>query len=155
VAKRDDKKKSAKQQSRTDAVRAAVDQAFQATADQAEGTQRRVQEIADELTSVAGRLREALDGARPVTATDLDALRADITGLTTRVAALEAAAAKPVPAARKPAARRPAAARSATAKPAARKPAAAKAAGARSTTAASKVPAARAAARRSAAKRPS
>ncbi len=172
MAKREDKKKSAKQQSRADAVRAAVDQAFQVTADQAEGTQRRVQEIADELTSVAGRLREALEGARPVTGTDVDGLRGDLELLAKRVAALEKAgtakAAAPArraparkPAARKPAAVKPAAPRAAaakpaattTAKPAARKPAA-KAAGARTSTAASKVPAARAAARRSAAKRP-
>jgi len=150
VAKREDKKKNTKQQSRTDAVRAAVDQAFQATADQAEGTQRRVAELADELTTVAGRLREALDGARPVTGADLDSLRAELATLTKRVSALEGAK----PAARKPAAAttaKPAARKPASAKPAVRKPAAKPA----TTTAASRVPAARAAVRRTAAKRTS
>ncbi len=151
MAKGDEKKKSAKQQSRADAVRAAVDQAFQATADQAEGTQRRVQEIADDLTQVAGRLREALDGARPVTATDFDAVRADIAALTARVGALETAAKTPAP--RRASAKAPAA-KPAPARKAPGKPAQPKAPASRSSTAASKVPAARAAARRSAAKRP-
>lgn len=72
--------------SRADAVRAAVDQAFQATAG---STQKRVQEIADDLASSVGRLRDVLDEARPVTGADLEALRADLAALSVRVEALE------------------------------------------------------------------
>ncbi len=140
MAKRDDKQAAADGASRSGSVRAAVDQALQATAEQAEGTQRRVQELADELTSVVGRLREGLDSARPVTGGDLDDLRAEITAVSKRVAALEKTATGSRPAARKP---------QSTAAKAAKKPAKSRA------TASSKVPAARAAARRSAGKRPS
>jgi polyhydroxyalkanoate synthesis regulator phasin len=126
------KGKGKKQKSRADAVRAAVDQAFTATADRAGVTQKRAQEIADELTHAVGRLRDALDDARPATATDLDALRAEIAALGERVGKLEAAA--------KPAPRRPSAKAPAARKPAPRKP---------RSTPASHVPAARAAAKRS------
>lgn len=139
MPKRDNTEKQAgNAPSRGDTVRGAFDQALQATAEQAEGTQRRVQELADELTTVVGRLRDGLDSARPVTGADLDAVRADIADLADRVAALEAAA-KPAgrPAARKPGAKAPAK------KPAKPRP-----------TATSRVPAARAAARRTAGKRP-
>lgn len=150
------KKTARKDRTRTDAVRSAVDQAFQATADRAEHTQRlaqeRVQDVADELQQIASRLRDTLDDARPATAADVAALREELKSLGSRVAKLETPARKPAarkPAAAKPAARKPAAAKPAAAKPAAAKPAARKPA-ARTTraTAASKVPAARAAAKR-------
>jgi polyhydroxyalkanoate synthesis regulator phasin len=136
--------------SRAEAVRSAVDQAFQATAGRAEVTGRRAQEIADELAGAVTRLRDVLDDARPVTAADLDALRAevasvasDVAALGRRVTALEAEPQAPA-AAKAPAAKRQAPRSAGPAgKPAAKKPAG-------RASAASRVPAARAAARRQA-----
>ena len=96
--------------SRTDAVRQAVDQAFQTQI-----PRERISELLDELGNTAGRLRGAVDEFRPASVEEVKTLRADVQALTERVAALEAAAAKPEPAAkpraaRKPAAKRPAAA---------------------------------------------
>jgi hypothetical protein len=113
--------------SRADAVRQAVDQAFQTQI-----PRERISELIDELGSTAGRLRGAVDELRPASAEEVKTLRADVSALTARVAALEApasaTAAKPKPAPRrtaaKPAAAKPAAARGAAAKP--RKAAAAK-----------------------------
>jgi hypothetical protein len=137
--------------SRAEAVRAAVDQAFQVTAGRAEVTGRRAQEIADELAGAVTRLRDVLDDARPVTSADLDGLRAEVAavqagvaGLGERVAALEAAAAAPAKPAKRAGSRPVAPQR----KPAAKKPAG-------RASAVSRVPAARAAARRQADQRSS
>jgi ABC-type transporter Mla subunit MlaD len=95
--------------SRTDAVRQAVDQAFQTQI-----PRERIGELLDELGHTAGRLRGAVDELRPASVEEVKTLRAEVQALTKRVAALEAKpAAKPKPAARKPAAKRPAAASSA------------------------------------------
>jgi hypothetical protein len=102
--------------SRTDAVRQAVDQAFQAQI-----PRERIGELLDELGHTAGRLRGAVDELRPASAEEVKSLKAEVAALTKRVASLEATAAKPAP--RRPAAKRTTAASSA-AKP--RKPAAAK-----------------------------
>ena len=111
------KKKSS---SRVEAVRDAVDQAFQTQI-----PRERIGELLDELGNTAGRLRGAVDDLRPATAEDLKSLRAEVRALTARVAALESkpqtrrAASKPKP---KPAAKakpKPAAAK---AKPATPKP---------------------------------
>ena len=99
-------------------------------AKKSKSTQRRVQDIADELGQAAVRLREALDEARPATASELDAVRNDLKALTARVGKLEAAAA--------PAKRAPAT------KTTVRRATTPRASG----TAASKVPAARAAAKK-------
>jgi len=99
--------------SRADAVRQAVDQAFQSQI-----PRERIGELLDELGNTAGRLRGAVDELRPASAEELKGLRADVRALTARVDKLEAAAAKPKPA------RKPAAKRSAVSKP--RKTAAAK-----------------------------
>ncbi|MDX6676940.1 MAG: hypothetical protein QOE31_992 [Solirubrobacteraceae bacterium] len=100
--------------SRTDAVRQAVDQAFQSQI-----PRERIGELLDELGHTAGRLRGAVDELRPASADDVKSLRAEVDALTKRVASLEAAA--------KPAPRRPAAKRASTASAAKpRKPAAAK-----------------------------
>lgn len=104
-----------KPQSRADAVRHAVDQAFQTQI-----PRERISELLDDLGSTAGRLRGAVDELRPASAEEVRALRADITALGSRIDALEAAA-KTKP---KAPARRPAAKRASAAKP--RKPAAAK-----------------------------
>jgi polyhydroxyalkanoate synthesis regulator phasin len=134
--------------SRTEQLRAAVEGAFGATAHGAAPVGKRAQELADELVGVATRLREALgsedlarlrgtepaaaaakvreavEGLRPPSTEQVDALRAQVAALEARVAALEAAA-KPAPAPRRRApARKPAgaAAKGATrtTKPAAR-----------------------------------
>ncbi|MEY2513707.1 MAG: hypothetical protein QOJ89_1065 [bacterium] len=108
--------------SRTDAVRQAVDQAFQAQI-----PRERIGELLDELGHTAGRLRGAVDELRPASAEEVKTLKAEVDALTKRVASLEAAA-KPKPPPRRPAAKRSTAASAAkpasTAKP--RKPAAAK-----------------------------
>ena len=94
--------------SRADAVRQAVDQAFQTQI-----PRERIGELLDELGHTAGRLRGAVDDLRPASADDVKSLRADLQKLTARVAALETAA-KPKPAARKPAAKTAAAKRTAS-----------------------------------------
>jgi hypothetical protein len=103
--------------SRTDAVRQAVDQAFQAQI-----PRERIGELLDELGHTAGRLRGAVDDLRPASADDVKSLRADLQELTARVAALESAA-KPKPAARKPAAKTTAAKRTPAKRAAATTPA--------------------------------
>lgn len=112
------KKKSKKQSSQAaDAVRSAVDQAFQAG--QAQFSRERASELVDDLSQVAGRLREALDDLRPVAAEDIKALSDRIDKLEARVAKLE----KPAPA-KRATAKQAAAKRTTTAKrAAARKPA--------------------------------
>jgi hypothetical protein len=89
--------------SRTDAVRQAVDQAFQSQI-----PRERISELLDELGNTAGRLRGAVDDLRPASAEDVKALRSDLEALAARVGALEAAAkAKPKPAPRTRAAAKP------------------------------------------------
>lgn len=112
------KKKSKKQTSQAaDAVRSAVDQAFQAG--QAQFSRERASELVEDLAQVAGRLREALDDLRPVGPEDIQALIDKIDKLEARVAKLEQ------PTSAKPAAKK-AAARKATPKKATPKKAAAK-----------------------------
>ena len=79
--------------SRTDAVRKAVDQAFQSTAGSAGSAttqaRDRAQDLVDELAQAAGKVREALDARRPPGADDIGALRSDLEALEKRVAKLE------------------------------------------------------------------
>jgi polyhydroxyalkanoate synthesis regulator phasin len=91
MAEKDDKSPAG----RADAVRSAAVQAFQATAGQAGLTRERAQELADELVSAAGRLIGALDELRPASGDDMRSVRDDLRALERRVAALEAAAARP------------------------------------------------------------
>ena len=78
--------------SRTDAVRQAVDQAFQSQI-----PRERIGELLDELGHTAGRLRGAVDELRPASADEVKSLKAEVDALTERVGSLEAAAAKPAP----------------------------------------------------------
>ena len=79
--------------SRTEAVRSAVEQAFQtqaATAANAtQGARDRAQDLADDVAEAAARVRGALDDLRPPTAQEIRALRDDLASLEQRVAALE------------------------------------------------------------------
>ena len=117
MAKKDKTKKDGGA-TRGDAVRAAVDQAFQATAEQAETARGRASDIVDEFAQAAGRVREVLEELRPAGHDEIVELRQTVVKLEKRVAKLEADAAKPR---RAPAARKPAASRAK--KPAAPKPA--------------------------------
>lgn len=110
------KKKTKKQPSQAaDAVRSAVDQAFQAG--QAQFTRERASELVDDLSQVAGRLREALDDLRPIGAEDIKAIGDKLDRLEARVAKLEQSAparrssAKRTTSTRKTAAKKPAAKR--------------------------------------------
>jgi polyhydroxyalkanoate synthesis regulator phasin len=80
-----------KKQTRGDAVRQAVDEAFQAAAGQAQFGRERAQEIVDELAGAAGRLRDVLEDLRPPTGDDVRALQEEVRALAERVAALEEA----------------------------------------------------------------
>jgi ABC-type transporter Mla subunit MlaD len=73
---------------RSDQVRTAVDEAFQAAAGQAQVTRDRAQDLVDELSGAAGRLRDVLDDLRPPTADDLRSLRAEIKALRAEVGTL-------------------------------------------------------------------
>ena len=108
-------KKKAKDKSagRADAVRSAVDQAFQTTAEQAGTARGRAQDIVDEFAQAAGRVREVLEDLRPPTGDELRTLQQTVKRLEQRVAALEGAQAKPKP---KPATRRKPAAKRGPAK---------------------------------------
>jgi ABC-type transporter Mla subunit MlaD len=103
MAKKD--KKDKKDGGRSDAVRTAVDQAFQATAEQAETARGRAQDIVDEFAQAAGRVRDALEELRPPTGDEVKSLRETVARLEARVAKLEAEAAKPKPKPRAPARR--------------------------------------------------
>jgi hypothetical protein len=84
VAKKDkDKKKSAKKAGKADSVRAAVESTFAAAAG---GSQKRAQELVEELSTLANRVRDTVDvGER------IEQLRSEVQGLAQRVAAIESA----------------------------------------------------------------
>jgi hypothetical protein len=70
-----------------EAVRTAVERTFMATAEGAQITRDRAQELVDEITSAANRVREALEELDLVE--ELRGLRADVEKLARRVTALE------------------------------------------------------------------
>jgi hypothetical protein len=79
--------------SRAEQVRAAVDQAFEVTASRVgvagAPARERAKELADELSNSVSRFREALDDARPATASEIDELHAELQALAKRVESLE------------------------------------------------------------------
>jgi hypothetical protein len=106
--------------SRAEQLRAAVEGAFGATAHGAGPVQKRAQELADEVVGAATRLRDtlgsaeaaaaaakvrdAVEGLRPPSTEQVEALRTQVEKLEARVAELEAAvAAKPAAAKTTPA----------------------------------------------------
>ena len=102
MAKKDKKKakKDNKPAEAVGAVRTAVERTFQATADSAQSTRTRAQDLVDEVASAASRVREMIEDINVLE--DLKRLRTEVETLTRRVAALED---KPAPApAKKPAA---------------------------------------------------
>jgi hypothetical protein len=124
MAKKDKKKSKKKDNPGTDAVgavRTAVERTFHATADQAQSTRTRAQDLVDEVAGAAGRLREMVDQLGV-----LEDIKKQVEALSSRVAALERGGGSAKPAAttsRKPAASRK---RATSRKPAARKTAARK-----------------------------
>jgi len=93
MAKGSDEQDRPPRPSRADAVRAAVDQAFQAGQAQVtrerERAQRQAQGVFEELAHVATRARETLDELRPSSGEEVRELRDDLRALERRVAALE------------------------------------------------------------------
>jgi hypothetical protein len=124
MAKKDKKKSKKKDNSGTDAVgavRTAVERTFHATAEGAQSTRTRAQDLVDEVAGAAGRLREMVDQLSV-----LEDIKKQVEALSSRVAALErvGGSAKPaVTTSRKPAA---SSKRTTSRKPAARKTAARK-----------------------------
>ena len=95
------KKKSKQETTPVDAVgavRTAVERTFQATADGAQSTRTRAQDLVDEVAGAAGRVREMIEDIRVLE--DLKGLRTEVEALTRRVAELETS--KPAPARRSP-----------------------------------------------------
>jgi hypothetical protein len=84
---KEEKPKAARGSGPADAVRSAVEQAFSATAGGAASTRGRAQDLVDDITSAAGRVREALDDLRVLE--DIRRLRAEVDALSDRVTALE------------------------------------------------------------------
>jgi hypothetical protein len=90
------KKKGKKDTSGADpvgAVRTAVERTFQATADSAQSTRTRAQDLVDEVAGAASRVREMIEEIRVLE--DLKGLRGEVEALARRVAALESPGAKP------------------------------------------------------------
>src|SRR4051794_1751117 len=89
MAKKDKKKSKQKETSGADAVgavRTAVERTFHATADSAQSTRGRAQELVDEVAGAAGRLREMIEQVRV-----LEDLKKQVDSLSLRVQALEGA----------------------------------------------------------------
>ena len=110
MAKKDKKKSKKKDNPGTDAVgavRTAVERTFHATAEGAQSTRTRAQDLVDEVAGAAGRLREMVDQLSV-----LEDIKKQVEALSSRVAALERGGGSAKPAAttsRKPAARKTAA----------------------------------------------
>ena len=98
---------------RADALRTAVDQTFHAAAGQAQVTRDRAQELVDEFSHTATRVRDLLDDLRPPTTDEIKSLRAELKSLERRVAKLEAGSTAPAQRKTKAAAKRSPAAKQA------------------------------------------
>lgn len=112
MAKKDKKKSKKKDNPGADAVgavRSAVEKTFHATADSAQSTRTRAQDLVDEVAGAAVRLREMIEQVGV-----LEDLKKQVEALARRVQALEGGGAS------RTAASKPAASRSSASKPAAR-----------------------------------
>jgi hypothetical protein len=111
MAKKDKKKKDKQKGSDAteaiEAVRSAVERTFQATTEGAASTSKRTRNLVDEVAAAAARIKETIDDLKILE--DVRGLRAEIEGLTRRVAALEVsskAATRAAPAKRRATAKR-------------------------------------------------
>lgn len=119
MAKKDKKKSKKKDNPGADAVgavRTAVERTFQATADSAQSTRTRAQDLVDEVAGAAVRVREMIEQVGVLE--DLKGLRGQVEELSRRVAQLESGAtSKPATRSRSASTRsKPAAAKSSAAK---------------------------------------
>jgi len=73
------------------ALKAAVDKTFQATVGGAQVTRGRAQEIVDDVSQAAGKVRSVLEDLRLATGEDVKSLRDEISELKSRVKKLEQA----------------------------------------------------------------
>jgi hypothetical protein len=130
MAKKDKKKSKKKDNPGTDAVgavRTAVERTFHATAEGAQASRTRAQDLVDEVAGAAGRLREMVDQLSV-----LEDIKKQVEALSSRVAALERGGGSAKPAAttsRKPASSRKRAARKTAARKTAARKTAAKSSG--------------------------
>jgi polyhydroxyalkanoate synthesis regulator phasin len=74
-----------------DALLAAIDKTVRATLGQAQLAGDRAQDLVDDASSAADRVRERLDSLRPARADEVKALQSQLAALETRVARLEQA----------------------------------------------------------------
>ena len=98
MAKKDKKKDKQKGSDATEAieaVRSAVERTFQATTEGAANTSKRTRNLVDEIAAAGARIKETIDDLRILE--DVRGLRAEIEGLTRRVAALEVSSKAPTP----------------------------------------------------------
>jgi hypothetical protein len=140
MAKKDNKKKSKKKDNSgadpVGAVRTAVERTFHATADSAQSTRTRAQDLVDEVAGAAGRLREMIEQVGV-----LEDLKKQVDSLARRVQALEGGgrtAAKPASSGGRSTASRAKSSGATTRKPAASRSTAAKTSSSRAKPAASK-----------------
>src|SRR5919206_881794 len=94
MAKKDSKKKEKRAgrggpQDAVEAVRAAVERTFQASAEGAQSTRERTRELIDEVASAATRVRQTFEELRVLD--ELKGLRGEVEALARRVSELEAA----------------------------------------------------------------
>src|SRR5947207_9845935 len=94
MAKKDSKKKDkragrAGPQDAVEAVRAAVERTFQASAEGAQSTRERTRDLIDEVASAAIRVRQTFEDLRVLE--ELKGLRGEVDALSRRVAELEGA----------------------------------------------------------------
>ena len=89
--KKDKKKAKDKQASgavdAVEAVRSAVERTFQATAEGAAGTQKRTQNLVEEIATAAARVKDTIEDLKVLE--DVSGLRTEIAALAARVSALE------------------------------------------------------------------
>src|SRR5580765_6889864 len=97
MAKKDGKKKD--KQDTADAIRSAVERAFQLSAEGAQAPRERTREIVEDISAAAGRVRQSLEDMRILD--EVKRLRTEVEALAGRIASLEA----PGRSASKPAAR--------------------------------------------------
>ncbi len=87
--KKDKDKKDSGAADALEAIRSAVERTFQATAEGAAGTQKRTQNLVDEIAGAVARVRDTIEELKVLD--DVRGLRTEIAALSARVSALESA----------------------------------------------------------------